>query len=122
MISTERRKGWSENELIRVLALYYQLPFGKMHSRTPAVIAYANMLGRTPSAVALKLVNFASLDPGLQRRGVRGMSNVSRLDRRVWHEYHDKWSNLAAVEDAETVADIQWHGRRTDATRMTVAK
>jgi hypothetical protein len=31
-------------------------------------------IGRTPSAVAMKLVNFASFDPIQQERGIRGPS------------------------------------------------
>jgi hypothetical protein len=89
------RVPWSRDELIRVLALYCQVPFGAMHRRNPAVIALARSLGRSPSAVALKLVNFASLDPELRRRGVGGMRNSSALDRAVWSEFYGKWDILA---------------------------
>jgi hypothetical protein len=41
-------------------------------------------LGRTASAVALKMANLASLDQTLDRRG---MSNASSLDRRVWADF-----------------------------------
>ncbi|MFN9133049.1 MAG: HNH endonuclease, partial [Phycisphaerales bacterium] len=64
------RRAWNRDQLVRTLALYCQIPFGKMHSRNPAVVAVAGVIGRTPSAVALKLVNFASLDPELRGRGV----------------------------------------------------
>ncbi len=57
------RRAWTRDQLLKTLALYCQLPFGKMHSRNPAVAALASAIERTPSAVALKLVNFASLDP-----------------------------------------------------------
>jgi hypothetical protein len=66
-----------------------------MHSRTPAVVALAGAIGRTPSAVALKLVNFASLDPELKERGVGGMGNTSLADRSVWTEFYGKWDVLA---------------------------
>ena len=89
------RRSWTNDELIKTLALYCQIPFGRMHSRNPAVIFLAKSIGRTPSAVALKLVNFASLDPDLHERGVGGMGNVSRADRMVWHEFFGKWETLA---------------------------
>lgn len=66
-----------------------------MHSRNVAVAVLAEAIGRTPSAVALKLVNFASLDPELQERGVIGMGNTSVADRAVWEEFYGKWDTLA---------------------------
>jgi putative restriction endonuclease len=65
-----------------------------MHSRNPRVIELAGILGRTSSAVAMKLVNFASFDSALQARGVSGMSNTSRLDRLIWDEFNNNWEEL----------------------------
>lgn len=86
---------WTRDQLVKTLALYCQLPFGKMHSRNPAVIALAGVIDRTPSAVALKLVNFASLDPDLRERGVGGMGNTSAADRSIWAEFFGRWDVLA---------------------------
>ncbi len=68
----------------KALALYLRLDFGKFHSRNPQVIALGEMLGRTASAVALKLTNLAALDDSLPQKG---MANASRTDRRVWTEF-----------------------------------
>ncbi len=89
------RQNWTRDQLLKALALYCQIPFGKMHSRNPAVIALAQAIGRTPSAVALKLVNFASLDPELRERGVGGMGNTAAADRDIWNEFFGKWDVLA---------------------------
>lgn len=78
------RRLWSKHELFEALRLYCVTPFGKIHSRNPEIIALAQQLDRTPSSIALKMVNFASLDPTIDRAG---MSNVSRLDREVWDEF-----------------------------------
>lgn len=86
---------WARNQLLKVLSLYCQIPFGSMHHRNPMVVALAKEINRSPSAVALKLVNFASLDPDLRDRGVSGMSNVSRLDREIWTEFYGNWQALA---------------------------
>lgn len=97
-----KRRPWTRDELLSTLSLYCQTPFGRMHSSNPAVTALAQQIDRTPSAVALKLVNFASLDPELQSRGVRGMSNASAADREVWSEFYGRWDILAdqlAVEE-----------------------
>ena len=68
-----------------------------MDSRTRTVIQLASTIGRTPSAIALKLVNFASLDPELRGRGVGGMSNSSAIDRSIWNEFYGKWETLAEL-------------------------
>jgi len=90
------RSPWTREQLLQTLSLYCQIPFGKMHARNPAVIALANSIQRTSAAVAFKLVNFASLDPDVQERGVGGMKNTSQADRAIWDEYFGKWEALAA--------------------------
>jgi predicted restriction endonuclease len=57
-----------------------------MHSRNPDIMSLATSIGRTPSAIALKMTNFASLDPTLHQTG---MSNSSKLDREVWAEFFE---------------------------------
>ncbi|MDF8335267.1 hypothetical protein [Novosphingobium cyanobacteriorum] len=57
------RKRWSEEETVLALYLYLQLPFGKLHSGNPEIQQLAAALGRSSSSVAMKLCNFASLDP-----------------------------------------------------------
>ncbi len=62
-----------------------------MHSRNPAIIELANLIGRTPGAIAFKLVNFASLDPRLKQKG---MTNTSDLDKEIWREYMNDWDEV----------------------------
>jgi putative restriction endonuclease len=80
--------------LLVVCGLYFTLPFGRMHARNPDVIQVARMLDRTPSSVAMKLVNFASLDPAQASRGVRGLSGASRSDAAVWADFRDDWEGM----------------------------
>ncbi len=80
-------RNWSRPETLAAFALYCQLPFGKLHSGNPDVIALSVRLGRTPGSVAMKCVNLASLDETHLRRGVVGMKNVSAMDRAVWEEF-----------------------------------
>ena len=70
--------------MVQVLQLYCLTPFGRMHSRNPDIKVLATLIGRTSSAIALKMTNFASLDPTLRQAG---MSNSSKLDREVWTEF-----------------------------------
>lgn len=67
-------KLWTREELILALNLYLKLPFGKMHSRTPEVIKLAGIINRSAGAVAMRLTNFASVDPYHQQRGIGGLS------------------------------------------------
>ena len=75
---------WTRLELIEVLKLYCELPFGRIHSRNPQISELAEKINRTASAVALKMSNFASLDPTLNQKG---MANSSNLDKEVWDEF-----------------------------------
>jgi putative restriction endonuclease len=78
---------WTREELILAFNLYFKIPFGKIDDKTPEIISLAKILGRTPSAVALKLANFARLDPTLKERGIAGASHGSKLDIVVWDEF-----------------------------------
>lgn len=88
------QKSWTRDELILAINLYYKLPFGRLHSRNPKVITLANFIGRTPSSVAYKLVNFASLDPSLKKRGIKGAANTSKLDKEIWKEFISHWDTI----------------------------
>lgn len=80
---------WKRDELVVVLNLYHKLNFGQFDQRQPAVIALAEKLDRTPSSVAMKLSNFASLDPALKLRGIKGLEGASQLDRATWNELQE---------------------------------
>lgn len=87
----EGQKLWTQDELVLALNLYTKLEFGKMHSRNPAVIELGRLINRTPGSVAFKLVNFASLDPELKKRGIAGAKNSGSLDRHIWNEFKNDW-------------------------------
>ena len=86
---------WTKEQLKLAFHLYCQLPFGKLDMRTPEVIKLAKLIGRTPGAVAMKLSNFASLDPAITGTGRKGLEGASNLDREVWAEFHADWEKLA---------------------------
>jgi putative restriction endonuclease len=85
---------WTREELILAINLYCKLPFGRLHSRNPEIIELARLIDRSPSALAFKLVNFASLDPSLLERGIKGAANVSKLDKEIWQEFYRHWDIL----------------------------
>jgi putative restriction endonuclease len=84
---------WSREELILAINLYCKIPFGRIHHNNPLIINLATLIGRTPSSVAFKLSNFASFDPSLQARGIKGASNASKLDLEVWNEFYEHWDS-----------------------------
>jgi hypothetical protein len=88
---------WTREQLIATLDLYCRTPFGRLHRSNPDVVILAKAIGRTPSAVAMKLVNFASFDPIQQKRGIRGLSNAAQADREVWEQFQGDWAALATA-------------------------
>src|SRR3954465_5756384 len=95
------RKKWTRHELLVALNLYHKLTFGQMHGRQPAIVALAQKLERGANSVAMKLCNFASLDPALKLRGIKGLAGASALDREMWEEFH---ANLAEAAPASEEA------------------
>lgn len=78
---------WSREEHLIALNLYNQIPFGKMHMKTPEVIKLAAILGRKVGSVSLKLANFSRLDPALRGRNIQGMAHGARGEEEVWNEF-----------------------------------
>lgn len=107
------QRRWSREELILAINLYNKLPFGKMHKANPDIIALAQLIGRTPSSIALKLGNLASLDPSLAERGIRGAENSSKLDRAVWNEFYQDWEK-AAYESEKLLANLKGQELRAE--------
>src|SRR6266700_2143968 len=90
---------WSRDEVIVACGLYFTLPFGRMHARNPRIAEVAGLLGRTPSSLAMKLTNLASLDPEHHARGVKGLAGHSRLDEEIWREFQDNWDAMALLSE-----------------------
>lgn len=103
------RRPWTRTELIAVLKLYCVTTFGRLDQRNPAIVALAKQIGRTAGAVALKMVNFAALDPTIDRRG---MSNFSKLDETVWADFFGNMDAFLSNEHSPT------HGFAEDAERF----
>lgn len=76
-----RSTDWTRNETLAAFHIYLQLPFGQLHRNQPRIVQLSQWIGRTASAVAMKLVNLASLDPQIVASGRRGMGNASKLDK-----------------------------------------
>src|SRR5262245_56600345 len=99
-----RTTDWTRPQLLAALRLYYQTDFGRLHSKNREIIALAKKIGRTPSALAMKACNFASLDPAQRARGVKGLSGASRADRALWDEF------AADSERVANEAELEFEG------------
>ena len=82
------------------------MPFGKMHSRNPEIIKYADLIGRTPSALAMKLSNIASLDPAITSTGRKGLEGASLSDRDMWEEMQAEWERFV-VEAQQATSNLE---------------
>ena len=108
---TVRNNRWSREQLKLAFHLYCQLPFGKLHSRNAEIVELAQLIGRTPSAVAMKLVNFASLDPAITSTGRAGLGNAGSLDREIWEEFQANWEGLAVECNRLRTALVESQGQ-----------
>lgn len=86
---------WSREETILAFDLYCRTPFGKISQGNPEIIELANLLGRTPGSVGLKMHNLAHYDPELQKRNVTAMAHGSKLDGEIFAEFSKDWTNLS---------------------------
>lgn len=87
--------------------VYCRLPFGQFDKSNRHIQAVAEQMGRTPSSLAMKLSNLASLDPHHQKRGVSGLPGTSKLDRKVWNDFQQDWSTMAERSEASFEALMQ---------------
>ena len=55
----------------------------------------ARAIGRSPSALAMKLTNIASLDPAITQSLRTGLRNASANDRAMWREMEADWRRFA---------------------------
>ena len=90
---------WTREELILAFNLYLKTPFGKMHSTNKDVIHLANLIGRTPNSIALRLVNFASVDPVLKARGIKGMDGGTKIVQPIWDEFFSNQEELVFLSE-----------------------
>ena len=85
---------WTREQTIVAFNVYCKIPFKNSSSRHPEVIRYAKIIGRSPSALNMKIGNFGRLDPQLKQRGITGLTHGSNLEQEVWDEFHGNWEKL----------------------------
>lgn len=86
---------WTKEETIVAFNVYCKIPFKNSSARHPLVVKYANIIGRTPAALNMKIGNFGRLDSALRSQGITGLANGSKMEEVVWNEFHGNWEKLA---------------------------
>ena len=70
------------------------------------IIKYANIIGRSPSVLNMKIGNLGRLDPELQKRLITGLVNGASLEKIIWDEFHGNWDELA-FESEKLIAQFK---------------
>lgn len=101
-----KSNNWTREETIVAFNVYCKIPFKSSSKTNPTIIKYANIIGRSPSALNMKIGNFGRLDPELRSRGIVGLGNGSKLDEIIWNEFNGNWEKLA-FESELLIAQFQ---------------
>lgn len=85
------------------MELHCRTPFNKISKTNPDIIKLANLIGRTPGSVGLKMANISHFDPDVKARNLSGMSNASKLDEEIFNEFNKNMYALSS--EAEKILD-----------------
>ncbi|WP_018153136.1 HNH endonuclease [Leeia oryzae] len=108
-------KPWTRAEVLIAINLYCQLPFGQFTQGNSTIKKIAPLLGRTPSSLAMKLCNLASLDPVITSTGRKGLEGASKLDKTTWEEFI---ANPDAIGYESQLLVDQLTGQSSDITEV----
>jgi putative restriction endonuclease len=101
------RDNWNKQQLIVALNIYWKIPYNKISGSSNSEIKeIAPIIGRTPAALAYKLMNFTSLDPERKGIGNKGKTGAGSTDKEIWNEYFGKWEKLA-LDSSTILSTIQ---------------
>lgn len=84
---------WSREEFMLVMNLYTKLRYGQFNYKNAEVIRLAKLIGKTPGAVAFKLVHLSRQDPEHKDR-VRGLANSGKNAIEMYNEFTSDWDNM----------------------------
>lgn len=90
-----KKNDWTKEETIIAFNVYCKIPFKSSSKTNATIIKYSKIIGRSPSALNMKIGNFGRLDPELKKQGITGLVNGAKLEEIVWNEFNGNWENLA---------------------------
>lgn len=81
---------WTREQLIMALNVYCKIPFKDVKEDHPIIKQNAPLIGRSATALKMKIGNFGRFDPVLKAKGIVGLANGSKSDETIWNDF---WSN-----------------------------
>lgn len=126
------RNNWTKEETIVAFNVYCKIPFKSSSKTNPKIIKYANIIGRSPSALNMKVGNFGRLDPELKKQGIVGLAHGSKMEEEVWEEFNGNWEKLAYESELliakfenktiEEISEIEVEDIKEGLERETIVK
>lgn len=123
---------WTREETIIAFNVYCKIPFKDSSKTHPMIVKYAKIIGRTSSALNMKVGNIGRLDPKLQAKGIIGLGHGAKLEEEVWNEFYENPDKLAyesecliakyAKKNIENVANIDISNLPEGKERLAIVK
>lgn len=88
-----QRSRWTREELMLVMNLYTKLRYGQFNYKNKDVLNLANLIGKTPGAVAFKLVHLSRQDPKHKDR-VKGLANPGKNAIKMYNDFAHNWDEM----------------------------
>ena len=98
-------KNWTREETIVAFNVYCKIPFKNSSKTHPIIVKYAKILGRSPSALNMKVGNIGRLDPDLKERGITGLVHGAKMEEEIWNEFYEN-PELLAFESEKIIARL----------------
>ena len=96
---------WTREETIVAFNLYCKIPFKSSSKTHPLIIKYSQILGRSPSALNMKIGNIGRLDPDLKKQGITGLAHGAKIEEDIWNEFYNN-TDLLAFESEKIIAQL----------------
>src|SRR5690606_28793261 len=108
-----KSNNWTKEETIIAFNVYCKVPFKNSSKTNPIIVKYAKIIGRSPSALNMKVGNFGRLDPELKKQGIVGLTHGSKIEEKVWEEFNGNWEKLAFESEALIANYVDLHIDKT---------
>lgn len=96
---------WTKEETIVAFNVYCKIPFKNSNKTHPMIIKYAQLLGRSPSALNMKVGNIGRLDPDLKGQGITGLTHGAKMEEDVWTDFYGN-PEFLAFESEKIIAKL----------------
>ena len=87
------RTKWTDNDFLLAMNLYTKLRYGQFNYNNPDVINLANLIEKSPGAVAFKLVHLSRSDPEHRER-VKGLTNPGKNAVEMYNRFVNNWDEM----------------------------